>query len=78
MLNIFRKHKVTLLDEKWNVVQNNLKLQSIPRIHELMFLPKEGKYYRVVNVIYSLYKTIDTFVIIEQYTDDFKLLDEKK
>jgi hypothetical protein len=50
-MRMFKKNKksVTLLDEKWNVIESNVDFNNLPRIHELIFLPKENKYYRVVN-----------------------------
>ena len=44
-MRMFKKNKksVTLLDEKWNVIESNVDFNNLPRIHELIFLPKENK-----------------------------------
>tara|TARA_Y100001937_G_C7097248_1_gene320701 strand:- start:776 stop:1033 length:258 start_codon:yes stop_codon:yes gene_type:complete len=77
-MKIFKKNKksVTLLDEKWNVIDDNVDFNNLPRIHELIFLPKENKYYRVVNIIYNMVKPIETYVVIEIYGDDYKLIEK--
>jgi len=77
MFNFFRKPTITLLDEKWNVVGENIKVKFIPRTHELMYLKNEGKYYRVANVIHNLTNRMDVFVVIELYSDDDKLMEKK-
>ena len=74
---MFNKHKATLLDEKWNVVKTGVKFKVIPRIHELIYLTDEGKYYRVVNIVHNVNKGVEVFIIIELYTDDFKLMEKE-
>ena len=79
-MRIFKRNKksVTLLDEKWNVIDNNVKFDNLPRTHELIFIPKENKYYRVVNIIYNMNQPVETYVIIELYTDDYGLIEKKE
>lgn len=79
MIKLFKQHKIVFLDEKWNVLSPEVKVQSIPRIHELIYFTPEKRYYRVINVIYGVEvdKCKSIFVIIEQYTDDFKLMEEE-
>ena len=78
-MRMFKKNKksVTLLDEKWNVIDDNIKFDNLPRIYELIFIPKENKYYRVVNIIYNMNQPVETYVIIELYTDDYGLIEKK-
>lgn len=76
-ISLFKKSSVTLLDEKWNVLKSNVKFKFIPRIYELIYLSSENCYYRVVNVVYNIDKNVDTYVVIEKYTDDFKLIEKK-
>lgn len=75
--NILKKYSVTLLDEKWNVIQPKVRFKFIPRIYELIYLANKNEYYRVVNVVYSVDKHVETFVVIEKHTDDFKLIEKK-
>lgn len=70
-----KKYKVNFLNEKWETIKLNVKLDFIPRTHELIYL--NSVYYRVANVIHNLENNIEVYIIIEQYTDDFKLLDKK-
>jgi hypothetical protein len=77
MFKWFKKHEVTILDEKWNIVKQSMKVTAIPRTHELIFLTEYDKYYRVVNVVYNFSDTQHIYVIIEEYTDDFNILEKK-
>lgn len=79
-MRIFKNNKksVTLLDEKWNVIDDNVKFINLPRVYELIFIPKENNYYRVVNIVYSMVKPIETYVIIELHTDDYALIEKKQ
>ena len=77
-ISLFKKTSVTLLDEKWNVLKSNVKFKFIPRIYELIYLSSENGYYRVVNVVYNIDNNVDTYVVIEKYTDDFKLIEKKQ
>tara|TARA_B110000444_G_C18458851_1_gene419259 strand:+ start:239 stop:487 length:249 start_codon:yes stop_codon:yes gene_type:complete len=79
-MRIFKKNRksVTLLDEKWRVIDDNAKFTNLPRIYELIYLPKEDKYYRVVNIIYNMNQPVETYVVIELYTDDYNLIEKKE
>ena len=58
------KYNVTLLDSKWNVVKNNVKLFVVPRQGEFIYL--DGKYVNVLNVVHSIDVKHAIFVIIEE------------
>lgn len=73
-----RKCGVTLLDEKWEILKLCQKVDFIPRTNEIVYLSEYEKYYRVANVVYNFEKTQGIFVIIEEYTDDFALNNEKE
>lgn len=74
----FKNYKITLIDEKWNVLKSNFKIKVIPRIHELFYLEDDKKYYRVVNVIHNIRKEQEICVVIEDYVDDYGLKDNKE
>jgi hypothetical protein len=78
IFNWFKKYSATILDEKWNVIKKKVKLKFIPRTHELIFLEETNKYYRVINVVYNFKNIQGIYIIIEEYTDDFALLDKQK
>jgi len=77
MFNWFKRNNIIVLDEKWNVVKENIKINHIPRTHELIFLEEKNRYYRVVNIVYRFNKTQEIFIIIEEYTDDFAIYEKK-
>jgi hypothetical protein len=70
-----KRYRVNFLDEKWGTVKSDVKLDFIPRTHELIYI--NSKYYRVANVIHNIGKSTGVYVIIELYTDDLNLLDKK-
>ena len=61
MFNV--KYSVSILNSKWEVIKRNLKLSVIPRKDEYIFL--DDRYVSVVNVIHTLNKKHEIFVIIE-------------
>lgn len=77
-MGLFNKSRISFLNEKWEVKLENVKLKFIPRTHELIYLKSEGIYYRVVNVIHNVSDSIDIYIIIEEYTDDFALTNKVK
>ena len=77
MFNWFKTFNVTILDEKWTIVKDNVKIKFIPRTHELIFLEEDNKSYKVINVIYNIKNGQDVYIVIEQYTDDVGLIEKK-
>lgn len=75
---MFNRIRVNIIDEQWNTLKTNFKLKVIPRIHELMYLSDIEKYYRVVNVIHNINDKQNITVVIEEYTDDYGLKDNKE
>ena len=74
----FKKYKITIIDEKWNIIKSNFKIKVIPRTHELFYLEENDKYYRVVNVIHNIRNEQEICVVIEDYIDDYALKDNKE
>jgi len=58
------KYKVILIDSKWSVVKNNIKLSVLPRRDEYVFF--DGLYYLVLNVVHVLDGKQGVFVIINE------------
>ncbi len=48
-----RKHSITILDENWHKIREDVKLVVVPRQNELIYLGDE-KYRRVTEVIHYL------------------------
>ena len=74
MVNIFRRKKVTFLDNHWSVIKTGVRVSNVPKIGELIYDTEKGKYFEVVKVIYNLTnnKCKDIFVIVESYSGKFK------
>tara|TARA_R110000772_G_scaffold17946_3_gene49937 strand:+ start:104237 stop:104458 length:222 start_codon:yes stop_codon:yes gene_type:complete len=71
------KYRISYLNEKWELLANDVLVQSTPRTHELVYLTKLEKYFRVVNVVYRIHKNKQNInVIIEEYLDDYALLEK--
>ncbi len=59
-----KKYTVTFLNSKWEIVKSNIKLKSIPQRDEYIYM--DDKYYDVLNVVHSLDKNHNIFVIIQE------------
>jgi hypothetical protein len=59
-----KKYTVTLLNSKWEVVKSNVKLISIPKKDEYVFM--DNKYYDVLNVIHTIEKEHKILIIVEE------------
>ena len=70
-----KKIKVSFLNEKWVLMVSDVKLKHLPRTHELIYL--NSVYYRVANIIHNIGDVQNIYVIIEEYTDDDNLFEEK-
>jgi hypothetical protein len=64
------KYKVTLIDSKWNVVKNNMKLSVLPRRDEYVFF--DGLYFLVLNVVHTLDGKQGVFIIINETPHQLK------
>ena len=67
MFNI--KYLITLLNEKWEPIKV-VKLKTIPRIDEFIFIEEFKKYYRVVNVVYQIDKKEQFIVVIKEFLNN--------
>lgn len=47
-----KKYKIVILDSKWKILENNLKLDVIPRQKEYIW--SGTKYYQVLNVVHNI------------------------
>lgn len=61
------KYKVTILDSKWSVVKNNIKLLVVPRQGEYIYL--DNKYVKVINVVHSIDIKHTIFIVVEDILD---------
>ena len=62
------KYTISLLDSKWSPLKTTIKLAVIPRSGEFVYV--NGQYYEVLNVIHSLDKKHNVFIIVKTYSRD--------
>ena len=62
---MFRKYNISLMDEKWEMINQNIKVKHIPRVGELIYLNNEEQYYKVINVIHNMTNKHEIFIIVE-------------
>jgi hypothetical protein len=62
---MYKKYNVSLMNEKWEMIIENLKVKYIPRISELIYLDKQEQYYKVMNVIHNMTNKHEIFIIVE-------------
>jgi hypothetical protein len=62
---MFNKYNISLMNEKWEMINQSLKVKYIPRSGEFIYLNNQEQYYKVVNVIHSMTKKHEIFIIIE-------------
>lgn len=53
-LSLFNKKRVTLINEEWVILYENLELKLIPRLGELIYDEKTSTYYSVEKIIHSI------------------------
>jgi hypothetical protein len=59
-----KKYTITFLNSKWEIVKSNIKLKSVPQRDEYIYM--DDRYYDVLNVVHSINKNHEIFVIIEE------------
>jgi len=62
---MFRKYNVSLMNEKWEMIIQNLKVKHIPRTSEFIYLDNQEQYYKVINVIHNMTSKHEIFIIVE-------------
>ena len=66
MFGLFNnKTAVTFIDKSWNIIKSDVKVNSIPRATELIYLGEGHDYYKVSNVIHWPNKNSGIFIVIE-------------
>lgn len=68
MFNFFRKkYNITLISEKWERLETNIKMRTIPRYSEFIYLKNKNIYYKVQNIIYSIDKKQHIFIVVKNF-----------
>lgn len=58
-----KKYKIVILDSKWKILENNLKLDVIPRQKEYIW--SGTKYYQVLNVVHNIKEPRIVSIIVD-------------
>jgi hypothetical protein len=66
-----KKYTVTFLNSKWEIVKSEIKLKTIPKRDEYVYM--DNKYYDVLNVVHSISKKHKILVVIEETKTKFEL-----
>ena len=64
---MFFGHKISIMDNSWEMIIPRLKVKHIPRSGELIYLTDLEQYYRVLNVIHNVTSKQEIFIIVEIY-----------
>lgn len=62
---MFKKYNISLMNEKWEMIIQNLKVKHIPRTSEFIYLDNQEQYYKVINVIHNMTSKHEIFIIVE-------------
>jgi hypothetical protein len=59
------KYTVSILNSKWAVLKPSIKLFSIPKIDEFIYM--DNVYFKVLNVVHSIDKKHGIFIVVEEF-----------
>jgi len=59
------KYTVSILNSKWEVLKPSIKLFSIPKIDEFIYM--DNMYFKVLNVVHSIDKKHGIFIVVEEF-----------
>lgn len=62
MFKIIKKYNYNIIDKKWNVLKCNLNFDVKPNINEIIYIENDKKYYKILNIIHYLNKSINILV----------------
>jgi len=67
--NLFKKkYTVNILDSKWQVISEDVKLEKIPRQDEYIW--SGTRYYQVINIVHIFNKKQQILIIVEELTSN--------
>ena len=62
---MFKKYNVSLMNEKWEIISQTIKVKHIPRAGEYIYLNDLKQYYKVINIIHNMTNRHEIFIIVE-------------
>ena len=65
-----RKYTITILDCKWQIVKNKVKMDIVPRKDEYLFI--ENQYYEILSIVHNFGEKIGVFLIVNPIENIFK------
>ena len=60
-----KKYSISLLDEQWKVVRNNIKVSVVPQQGDFIYLEDKNSYYTVSNVVHYLNDKQGIFLVVK-------------
>jgi hypothetical protein len=61
------KYTVSILNSKWVVLKPSVKLFTIPKIDEFIYM--DNMYFKVLNVVHSIEKKHSVFIVVEEFNE---------
>ena len=65
-----RKYTITILDSKWKILKNKIKLDIIPRKDEYLFI--DNQYYEIINIVHYFNNKVGVFLIVNPIENIFE------
>jgi hypothetical protein len=63
-----RKYSMTIMDENWDVLKNNLKFSFLPQKDDFIFLEEFNEYFTVINTVHYINKKHGIFLIVKKFS----------
>jgi hypothetical protein len=63
----YKKYNITILNNQWVVIKENVKLKTIPNTGELLLIDDSLKYHKVSKVIHDIKNRHEIFLVIEEF-----------
>ena len=64
-----RKFKINFIDKDWKKIKSNVRVNAVPRIHELVYFGADKEYYRVSRVVHWPNQDSGIFIVVELLSD---------
>lgn len=71
-----KKYNAYIIDSKWNVIKNGIKLDIIPRKDEFIYI--DFQYHQVLNVVHRFDKNHDIFIVVSENSKETGLPESNK
>jgi hypothetical protein len=59
---------ITILNQDWKVIKQNVKLKCVPGKNELVFLEDLNQYFDIVNVIHRINAKHEILLVVKEFS----------